>query len=410
MHHRKNVAVDDKEIAGNTFAEVLRATRDLFPEAAYRPQPGPHGLAIASGRHLLTFNSDGTGTKPELVERGFLHTGDYSLFERPAHDVVAMVADDAARDGHFTVGIVNCVDVNSAHDTRFVTALARGMEQACRWGGFPLLNGETAELGYRAPGQGASRLNWNAVAVALVNREKEFQPTNLRPGQVVVALRDTSIRSNGLSRARRILEHAYLSQQHATRKDWAVSSLSNVVERAARQQVVMEMFSRRPELAEQLIIPWHERYGDLVERLSRPSTIYSSLIYAAQGGVDGPVQIPIVACVHVTGGGIPLKCKRLLRKTGLGIMIDSVFPDPEGVAELLALANQFPLSGRPLVDDREACEQWNRGIGFLCVVPDSSVARDLITLAEQHSMSAAIAGNILDDPAIHFRGHTWRWE
>lgn len=410
MPQRKNVTVDDKELAGSTFAEVIRATRDLFPEAAYRPQEGPHGIGIASGRHLLTVNSDGTGTKPELVERGFLATGDYSYFERPAADVVAMVADDAARDGHFTVGIVNCVDVNSAHDGRFVAALARGMERACRTGGFPLLNGETAELGYRTPGPGASRLNWNAVAVALINRDKEFQPSNLRPGQIIVALRDTSIRSNGLSRARRILEHAYLSQQHATRQDWLVSTLSSVVERPARHQVVSELLSRQPEMAEQLIIPWHERYGELVELLSRPSTIYSSLIYAAQGGVDGPVQIPLVACVHVTGGGIPLKCSRLLRKTGLGAMIDSVFPDPEGVAELLALANQFPLGSRPLVDDREACEQWNRGIGFLCVVPDNSVARDLIALADRHNISAAIAGRILDDPAIHFRGHTWRWE
>ena len=75
-------------------------------------------------------------------------------------------------------------------DAEFAAALARGMEQACRAGRFPLVNGETAELAHRVPGPGSCRLNWNSVALALVNSEKEYRASNLRPGQPIVALRE----------------------------------------------------------------------------------------------------------------------------------------------------------------------------------------------------------------------------
>lgn len=403
------VPVDAKELAGNSFATVVRRTRTLFPETAYQPREDATGTRVFTGRHELSVNSDGTGTKPELAERLYLATGDARYFERPAHDVVAMVADDAARHGQFTVGIVNCVDVSSAENAHFVSALARGMEQACRAGRFPLINGETAELGYRVPGPGDARLNWNAVALALVNLDKVYRSQNLRPGQPLVALRERTIRSNGLTRARAILEQAFLAEQGTTRDDWMAATLALRLgtDRSAARQSWEALIAEQPWLAEQVVIPWHTRFADLTERLSRASTIYSPVIYEAQGGVDGRVAVPLVAATHVTGGGIPLKVSRMLGQTGLGAAIDPVFPDPEGVGELLELAARHPRDGRPLVDERSACENWNRGIGFLCVAPDDAVARALVDLAASLGYEAAQAGHILPTPEIHWRGHVW---
>ncbi|HND52135.1 MAG TPA: AIR synthase-related protein, partial [Pirellulaceae bacterium] len=362
------------------------------------------------------------GTKPELIERLFTASvsagrPDYSLFERPAHDVVAMVADDAARHGHFTIGIVNCVDVNSADDAEFAGALARGMEQACRAGRFPLVNGETAELSHRVPGPGDCRLNWNSVALALVNSAKEYRAKNLRPGQPVVALRERTIRSNGLTRARAILEQTFLARRGASRSQWFAASLAasscNSETKAVEDwsAFAARLAEKHPELAEQAIVPWHDE-ADLraiAEQLSRPSTIYTPVIHEAQGGVDGPVHIPLVACVHVTGGGVPLKGRRMLADSGLGLAIERVFPDPAGVAELLELAARHARDGRPLVDDRSACEQWNRGVGFACVASDDAAARDLVELASELGFEAAIAGQVLDRPEIQFGAQRWTW-
>lgn len=403
------VVTDAKELAGGSFAAVARSTRDLFPESAYRPVDGPGGVRLPFGPHRLAVNSDGTGTKPELAERLAAASGDYRYFERPAFDVVAMVADDAARHGQFTVGIVNCVDVNSAENAAFVNALANGMRRACEAGRFPLINGETAELGYRVPGPGTSRLNWNAVALALVHEDKAFRSENLRPGQPVVAFRETSIRSNGLTRARAVLEHAYLAELGMTRQQWLEERLVRRVglPPEAVRQLRSALIAEQPWIDEQILVPWHERFADLTEQLSRPATIYSPVITAAQGGVDGPIAVPIIAATHVTGGGIPLKMKRTLAGTGLGAVIEPVFPDPAGVPELLELARRHPASSGPLVDERTACEQWNRGIGFTCVMADHAAASALVQLAEAMGYDAAIAGNIREKAEIHWRGEIW---
>lgn len=405
------VVVDAKELAGAGFAGVVKRTSGLFPETKYRPTEDPTGTRLQLGPHHLSVNSDGTGTKPELAERLYEATGDASYFERPAHDVVAMVADDAARHGQFTLGIVNCVDVSSAENHDFVAAMARGMEAACRAGRFALINGETAELGYRVPGPGDARLNWNSVALALVNLDKVFRCENLRPGQPIVALRETTIRSNGLTRARAILEHAFLSELGVSRDEWladAVAKRLGTVSAAAAGEYWRGMLAEQPWLAEQVVIPWHTKFPEITERLSRPSTIYSPVVYEAQGGVDGPVAIPLIAATHVTGGGIPLKAKRMLGKTGLGVALDTVFPDPQGIADIMDLAARYPRDGRPLVNQRSACENWNRGIGFLCVAQDASAAQALVDLAQQLGYEAALAGQIIATPEIRWRGETWR--
>jgi phosphoribosylaminoimidazole (AIR) synthetase len=404
------VVVDSKELAGAGFAGVVKRTGELFPDSKYRPTSDPTGTRLYLGPHQLSVNSDGTGTKPELAERLYEATGDASYFERPAHDVVAMVADDAARHGQFTLGIVNCVDVSSADNQDFVAAMARGMEAACRAGRFALINGETAELGYRVPGPGDARLNWNSVALALVNLDKVFRSENLRPGQPLVALRETTIRSNGLTRARAILEHVYLAELGVSRDEWIQDAIARRIgsTRAAVAEFWQAMVLEQPGFAEQLTIPWHLRFADLTEQLSRPSTIYSPVIHDAQGGVDGPVAIPLIAATHVTGGGIPLKVKRMLGKTGLGAAIETVFPDPAGIPELLELAARYPRDGRPIVDQRSACEQWNRGVGFLCVARDTAAAHALVELAGSLGYQAAIAGQIVSEPVIRWRGESWR--
>jgi phosphoribosylaminoimidazole (AIR) synthetase len=161
-------------------------------------------------------------------------------------------------------------------------------------------------------------------------------------------------------------------------------------------------------LMEHASLPWHETYPDITKKLLNPSTIYAPLIAAAQGGVDGDVQVPLVACAHISGGGVPLKAGRMLSAKGLGMHLDTVFPDPEGIPELVELARCHPhADGSVLVDERTACEQWNRGVGFLCVLENESDSDVLLDLAQKLGYEAALAGITTENPQISWRGHVW---
>lgn len=419
----EKVRIDEKEQAARTFADVIQKTRNFFPEEKYRPMVILHRdvnaqYGINPHPHEIFGNSDGTGTKPELGERLFDKTGDYKYHETQAYNGVAMVADDAARFGYFVLGLLNSVDVNSAKDLQFIEALSKGMYAACEKGGFPLLNGETAELGYRTPGWGKNRLNWNLAAVTLINRDKLITGDGLKPGQPIVAFREQSIRSNGLTKAREILETAYLAVagQFSNRKEMIVQWVKEEMESLGmeiRPNQIENVLNHTPigeNLWEQLQLPWHLSFPQETEELLKPSTIYTPIIYEAQGGVDGKVQVPLVACAHISGGGIPLKGKRMVEEKGLGIHLDPVFPDPQAVQSLMRLAQEHPHPEKgPLVNNRSASDQWNRGVGFMCVTPDKQSANVLLLLARQMGYEAEIAGEIIPEKKIEWRGETWEY-
>jgi len=421
-----SVVLDQKEVASRTLADVIKQSREAFPEEKYWPQliqdkdvnaqwdidPSPHTVYV---------NCDGIGTKPELAERLFDLTKDYRFMETLAFDCAAMVADDAARFGYFVLGVANNLDVNSAKDKEFIAALSRGLFRASKQGRFPILNGETAELGYRSPGYGDTHVNWNMTALTLINRDKLIDGSRLAPGQQVVALREKSIRSNGLSKARAILENAFLKKQSAIAKIGYVGrdiwrklyNLQTAVEGDTDLSLgIVEKFldselGRR--LAEHYHLPWHEDFPELTEELLRPSTIYAPLIYEAQGGVDLEPVVPLVACAHISGGGVPLKAQRMLEARGFGLSMGTPFEDPKAVRQLIDLAYENPVKGAPLVNERTACEQWNRGVGFLCVTENSADAAKLIAIAEKLGYEATIAGKIIEERKIKFRGETWNY-
>jgi phosphoribosylformylglycinamidine cyclo-ligase len=422
------VKVDEKELASRTLADVIDKTRDFFPDGNYRPiqiqqRQVNSQFGIRTAPHQVFMNCDGIGTKPELAERLLAMTGNYKYLEGLAFDCVAMVADDSARFGYFVLGVANNLDVNSAGDGEFVAALSRGLYRAAKAGRFPILNGETAELGYRSPGYGKSHLNWNMTAMTLINDQKIIDGSKLRPGQPVVALREKSIRSNGLSKARLIMENAYLQKNkiedklsHISRQIW--ERIYDLQAGPANPPVFPTLDSVKAfmgsELGEQMMsnvhLPWHEEFQGLTEELLQPSTIYAPLIYEAQGGVDGEEEISLVACAHISGGGVPLKARRMLENKGLGLDMGTPFDDPKAVRQLIDLAYDNPDKiGQPLVNEKTACEQWNRGVGYLAVTEDDDSAKGLVDMAAKRGYEAAISGKIIDERVIKYRGESWKY-
>lgn len=405
---------DQKGQASLTLGDVIVATRNNFPDPRYRPRfyldtDQYHLGGIDPSPYLVWPTADGIGTKPELAERLFLDYGNPSCFEGLAFDTFAMIESDAARWGHLLLGIVQIIDTNTA-TPEVIAALARGCKRACDEGKFALLNGETAELGYRVSGYGDSRVNWNAVGLSLVVPDKLILGQDLAVGQPIVALRETSIRSNGLTKARQILEASYLQAMGApSKREWLVDYINDYGNKVPN--TILDILSEAlgHDFMEQVLLPWHDLYPEVAQELLKPSTLYGKLINEAQGWVDGKKLVDITAAAHISGGGVPEKVKRMLETKRLGAHIDEVFPDPKGVEKLLQIAHSLHNSGLDFIDDRKACQQWNRGIGFVIVTKTEADAYNLIDLAESMRYEAAFAGKILEEPKIEFRGHTWTY-
>ena len=164
-------------------------------------------------------------------------------------------------------------------------------------------------------------------------------------------------------------------------------------------------------MTEQALPPWHEEFPQITRQLLERSTLYGPLLYAAQGGIDGPKAVNIIAGMHNTGGALELKSERLVKPAGVGLDLHPVFPDPKGLESLLGLAYSLPeeIQQKIGITDKIACETWNRGIGMLFVVPNEDEAVALIKLATPN-YEAAIAGTVIKQKEIHFRGHMWSYE
>lgn len=410
--------VELKSEASLLMGDVIRQTADNYPDPRFRlkvlKETTHYTIAAIDPKPYFFWpTADGIGTKPELAERLFTSDGDPANFETLFFDTAAMVEEDEYRFGRFPVGIAEVVDMNSSKP-EVVSALARGAKKACDEMRLALLNGETAELGYRTSGYGDVRVNWNAVAISIVNPEKLILGDDLKPGQIAVAFRETSIRSNGLSRARAILELNYLltATKFKSKKERVANYFRNHGMKGNDDEIlgqINQLFGH--DALEQVLLPWHKLNPQLARQLLAPSTLYGPIMYDAQGGIDGDRKVQMIAAAHVSGGGVPEKGKRMVQSKGLGLSIDAVFPEPEPIKGLLALNERIRSEGiePPVENDRGASEQWNRGIGFIVIVPNENEAQKLIEIARGHNVEGAVAGKIIDKPEIQFKGETWRY-
>ncbi len=412
---------DEKAVASITLGDVVRQTATNYPDSRFHPQiieQTPHYTIAGINTHQFPVwvTADGIGTKPEFSERMydesiFMNNPWADAFETRAFDTMAMIESDEARFGRYMVGAANIIDMNKASNMEVISALARGLKKAADSGRFAILNGETAELSYRASGYGDVHLNWNAVGLSVFNPDKLILGKDLRPGQPIVALREKSIRSNGLTKARAILETDYLLRQGLKSKSEYVAreltSRGITLGDNDIEGLLASIFGH--DALEQVLPPWHKDKPEVAKQFLEPSKLYGPAMYAAQGKIDEPRNVEMVAAAHISGGGVPEKARRMVESKGLGISIDAVFPDPEAVSSLLRIAETFPdeVKAKLKIDDRIACEQWNRGIGFLVVTPSMTEANRFIELVAAEGYEAAVAGKTIDKPLIQFRGYDW---
>lgn len=280
------------------------------------------------GSYFLVQTSDGTGTKMELAQR-------LGVYESIGRDLLAMVADDAVCTGAEVLGVSNTLDVPKV-DEALIDALLRGLALACTEQGIVITGGEIAEV----PGS-VSVPVWNATAVGIVEKNRVLRPETIIPGDSIIALRERGCRSNGFSLLRRILQEQ-------------------------RNDAI---------------------YGEL---LLQPSTIYHSALLKLLGKFGESRNIPIKGLAHITGGGIPAKLRRIVKKAGCGAELHDLWPAPGFLVDLLQMGE---------VAQEEAYQTFCMGNGMLVVLVPEEVERALIMLGEA-GVEARVAGTVTRDPAI----------
>ncbi len=353
---------DLKEAASKVLYEAARKTwknrKGRFGEI-YCPMNDFSGLRGIKAAGLppgtiISLGFDGVGTKIQLAEGINRH-------DTIAYDLFAMVCDDAIVRGAEPVLIGSILDVKSLRSPqgkyfmKQLNQLAKGYVNAARAARVAVINGEIAELGARVNGYGTFNYNWGAAVLWVANEQRAITGKKIKAGQTIVALREYGFRSNGLSLVRKILRNTFGAEYHlgeGTR---------------------------------------------CVEEALTPSTIYCAAVCDMFGGAFDEPRANVTGVAHITGGGIPEKLGRVLRPSGLGAVLDTVYDPPSIMQEVQELGD---------VPMREAYNTWNMGNGMLII---TTTPEEVIACAEQHNLEAKVAGKIEAKTNIRLKTYTGKW-
>jgi phosphoribosylformylglycinamidine cyclo-ligase len=301
----------------------------------------------------LNLAFDGTGTKVEVAER----LDDHSTV---AHDLFAMVCDDAVVRGAEPVAIGSILDVrqlnHTEHTRQAVRQLCKGYVEAAKAAGVVVVNGEVAELGDRVGGYGDFNYNWGATVLWVAHKERILTGHQIQPGDALIGLAEHGFRSNGITDVRKaLLEHYGPEWQHVVVAELGELSLGRLVQ--------------------------------------EPSIIYCKFVSDLTGGfdIDKQPKAKLAGVAHITGGGQPSKLSRMLEPSGLGVVIDNPLDPPKIMLEVQKLRD---------LSDEEAYRKWHMGPGMVLVTPEPE---KVLAKAEAWGLAAQQVGHVTDTPGVLIR-------
>lgn len=299
----------------------------------------------------LNLAFDGVGTKVEVSER----LDDHSVV---AHDLFAMVCDDAVVRGAEPVAIGSILDVRQLEDDEHtrtaVRQLSQGYVSAAKAAGVVVVNGEVAELGDRVGGYGDFNYNWGATVLWFAHKQRILTGHKIKPGDSLIGLAENGFRSNGITDVRKAMLENY-------GPNW--------------QDVVVRHLGELP-------------LGRLVQK---PSIIYSRFVSGLTGGYDieKEPKAEITGVAHITGGGQPSKLGRMLEPSGLGVIIDSPIEPPSIMLEVQKMRG---------FSDEKAYGKWHMGVGMIISTPEPE---KVLAEAASQGLEAQAIGKVSDEPGIH---------
>lgn len=265
---------------------------------------------------VLISGTDGVGTKLKLAFRMDKH-------DTIGIDCVAMCVNDVICSGAKPIFFLDYIATGKLLPER-VEQIVKGVADGCCESGCALIGGETAEMPGFYP---ENEYDLAGFAVGVVEKCELMDNSNVREGDVVIALPSSGVHSNGFSLVRKIFD----------------------VEGE-------ELFEFVPELGR-----------TLGEALLEPTKLYVKPVQALRGAVT------VHSLAHITGGGFYENIPRAIPK-GLTARIsrDAVRVLP--IFDIIAKKGNIP--------ERDMFNTFNMGVGMIATVPADEAEEALRALRE----------------------------
>ena len=356
LYKQDGVDIEAGDVFSRFCAAINKSTYEIskyvqindLSQGNFRGPRGFNFINLPDGC-LQTGGMDGIGTKVVVIEA----TGD---LKTTATNIIAMTAMDITRWGGLPLLFMNTLDVSSLGETDSETFamckdIMSGLQEVALKEKYVLFNGETAELGPCISSENLDArvmFNWCGAMFGVYHPEKMILGNTLRPGQVIIALKD-SFRSNGISSVRKALAIKY-------GKEW-----------------------------------WNnpEAMDDIIE-CSTGSASYDRMLNEAHGWFSNDPftsEFNMHLIVHLSGGAFESKLgDDILKPMGLSAVLDYLFDPPEIMQKCVDWRG---------MRQKECYGTWNGGQGAIVVV-DAEDADSFINFSKERGVEAKKAGKIIE--------------
>jgi len=304
---------------------------------------------------FIEMSTDGIGTKGIIIDAAKTH-------HLAAYDLIAMTASDITRFGGIPLVFVNVFDTSSIGKegdevSKIYKGAIAGLGAVAKQEKIVLLKGETAQMGNAIGGEDTlskTKLNWSGTMIGAYHKDKMITGENLALGQVIIALKETGFRCNGISSIRGALRAKY-------GKDWYKNSDAK----------------------------------ESVKQAATPSVLYDTYVNTLHGWFDKDFkpEIALHSIIHLSGGAFKEKlAKDVLFPKQLSAELSDLWDPPQIMRECAYWRN---------ITDEEFYEVWHGGQGMLLIV-DEKDANYCIKRAKDFGIEAKVAGKITkeDNPQV----------
>ena len=260
---------------------------------------------------LLVSSTDGVGTKLKVAAMMKRH-------DTVGQDIVNHCVNDILVQGAKPLFFMDYVGASKIDGSTF-QQIVSGLCKACKENNMALLGGETAEMPGLYP---ANEYDLVGTIVGTVSRRKLVTGQSIRAGDVIIGLPSGGLQTNGYSLARRVF--------------FDICQMSPQDKLPGTDQTVGDA-----------LLAVHKSFLKPVGRL-----------------LDNNIKITGMA--HITGGGFQDNIPRVLPKAVTAEIDRTTWPVP-------TIFNFIERQGK--VDHDEMYRVFNMGIGFVLIVPKTSLLR-----------------------------------
>ena len=276
---------------------------------------------------VLISSIDGVGTKLIIARK-------MGRWDTVGKDLVNHSANDILTIGAKPLFFLDYVAASKLKP-EVIEEIIKGMSEACRALGMPLVAGETAEMpDVYAKGEH----DLVGSIVGMVDRSDIIDGSGIQEGDLLVALRSSGLHTNGYSLARKVLLREF--------------DLDDYVEELGTT------------VGDELL-KTHRCYSKEVHALLRKFTV---------NGI-----------AHITGGGLLENIPRILPE-GLAAAVEKTKIKPHPVFNLIQKLGSVP--------EEDMYRTFNMGVGLVLIVPKEQ-ASDICRALDSMGMESSIIGSVI---------------